>query len=149
MAVSKVRSRGRRRHGVMLVDAIVATLLLAASLSVVLSLVSRALTTQRQGERLEVAAMLLDEQLQMVVARGPDDYAQRFGLEGRCEEPFEAYSYRLGIDAGKSGEAFVVRATISWEEGGRRYAESIETLVAPRVGDEPDPDRKPQESIVR
>lgn len=133
----------------MLVDAIVATLLLAASLSVVLSLVSRALTTQRQGERLEVAAMLLDEQLQMVVARGPDDYAQRFGLEGRCEEPFEAYSYRLGIDAGKSGEAFVVRATISWEEGGRRYAESIETLVAPRVGDEPDPDRKPQESIVR
>jgi uncharacterized membrane protein len=133
----------------MLVDAIVATVLLAASLSVVLSLVSRAMTAQRQGERLEIAAMLLDEQLQMVVARGADNYAQRFGLEGRCDAPFEAYGYKLAIDSGKSGEAFVVRATILWEEGSRQYSETAETLVAPRLGEEPDPERKPQEPIVR
>jgi type II secretory pathway pseudopilin PulG len=137
------------RPSFVLADAIVATVMLGAALSVIVSLVGRALAAQRVGERLEVVAMLLDEQLQMVVARGPDNYLQRFPANGKCDIPFADYEYQLAITSNGSADAYSVKATISWREGSRLLNESVETRVAPRRGDEPDPDRKPAESVVR
>lgn len=137
------------RPSFVLADAIVATVMLGAALSVIVSLVGRALAAQRVGERLEVVAMLLDEQLQMVVARGPDDYLQRFPGNGKCDAPFADYEYQLAITSNGSADAYSVKATITWREGSRTLSESVETRIAPRRGDEPDPDRKPAESVVR
>lgn len=137
------------RPSFVLADAIVATVMLGAALSVIVSLVGRALAAQRVGERLEVVAMLLDEQLQMVVARGPDNYLQRFPANGKCDAPFADYEYQLAITSNGSADAYSVKATISWREGSRSLTESVETRIAPRRGDEPDPDRKPAESVVR
>jgi hypothetical protein len=132
-----------------LVDALVAAVLLGVSLAAVVGMVSSASTAQRRGERMEVAAMLLDEQMNMVVARGADQYAQRFGLEGRCDAPFEDYSYELEFDSRAAGEAYTVTVTVSWVDAGRRFSESVQTKVAPRLGDDPDPDRKPEETVIR
>jgi hypothetical protein len=137
-----------RARSFLLVDALVAAVMLGASLAIIMGLVSRAAKARADGERLEIAAMLLDEQLQFVLARGPDNYAQRFGLEGNCEAPFADYRYALDIGA-RSGEAYAVRATISWTQDGRTRSESIETRIAPRLGDEPDPERRPDETVVR
>lgn len=137
------------RPSFVLADAIVATVMLGAALSVIVSLVGRALAAQRVGERLEVVAMLLDEQLQMVVARGPDNYLQRFPANGKCDAPFADYEYQLAITSNGSADAYSVKATIFWREGSRSLSESVETRIAPRRGDEPDPDRKPAESVVR
>lgn len=144
------RGTGRiLRPSFVLADAIVATVMLGAALSVIVSLVGRALAAQRVGERLEVVAMLLDEQLQMIVARGPDDYLQRFPANGKCDAPFTDYEYQLAITSNGSADAYSVRATVSWREGARQLSESVETRIAPRRGDDPDPDRKPSESVVR
>jgi len=137
------------RPSFVLADAIVATVMLGASLSVIVGLVGRALSVQRQGERFETVAMLLDEQLQMVLARGPDDYLQRFPATGKCDAPFADYEYQLAITNNGSADAYSVKATISWRDSGRLQSESVETRIAPRRGDEPDPDRKPDESVVR
>lgn len=152
--VTRLRTLSPRQPRIMrpsfvLADAIVATVMLGAALSVIVSLVGRALTAQRVGERLEVVAMLLDEQLQMVLARGPDDYLQRFPASGKCDAPFGEYEYQLAITSNGSADAYSVKATISWREGARQLSESVETRIAPRRGDEPDPDRKPAESVVR
>ncbi|HYF14553.1 MAG TPA: hypothetical protein VD971_05705 [Phycisphaerales bacterium] len=139
----------RKRRCFVLVDAIVATVLLAASLLTIMAMVSRAMTSQRQGERLEVAAMLLDEQLNLVLARGPDNYARRFPIDGACPAPYQEYSYRLELSGGTGGDAYLVTATVSWSENGRRASESVQTRIAPRRGDDPDPERKPEEPVVR
>lgn len=130
-------------------DALVATVLLGLSLAVILGLVSRAVRAQAQGEKLEVAAMLLDEQLQLVVARGPDNYGQRYGLEGRCDAPYGDYGYRLDVSGGSAGEAYTVTATVTWTEDGRARSESVRTRVAPRRGEDADPDRRPPEPVDR
>jgi Tfp pilus assembly protein PilV len=139
----------RKRRCFVLVDAIVATVLLAASLLTIMAMVSRAMTSQRQGERLEVAAMLLDEQLNLVLARGPDNYARRFPIDGACPAPYQEYSYRLEFSGGTGGDAYLVTATVSWVENGRGASESVQTRIAPRRGDDPDPERKPEEPVVR
>jgi len=137
------------RRGVLLVDLVVAAVMLGVALSVMISLTGRALTAQRSGERLQVAAMLLDEQLGLVLGRGPDSYASRFDVEGPCEPPFDGYRYRLDITGGTGGEAYKVVATVAWVAGRGEESVSAETRVAPRLGEDPDPDRRPDVTVVR
>ncbi len=141
------RSPGRR--GVMLVDVIVATVMAGAALAVIIGLSSRAMTAQRQGEDLRAAAMLIDEQLNLVLARGPDDYGGRFPVEGACDAPFERFRFRLDISGGDGGEAYRVVATVTWPDAGVIRSAVVETRIAPRLGDEPDPERRPEETINR
>lgn len=148
--VSGSRRRGRvGRPSFVLADALIATVVLAGSLAVVISLAGRALSAQHQGERLQTVAMLLDEQLNMVLMRGADNYASAYAMSGLCDPPFQDYSFVLAIDGGSGGSAYEVRATISWVESGRARSETVSTLMAPRLGEEPDPERRPTQTILR
>ncbi len=138
-----------RRRGVILIDAIIGTILLGISLAAIIGLAGRAISSQITGEQLQTAAMLLDEQLNLVLARGPDDYASRYEAEGVCEEPFQNFRYRLEFAGGSGGSPYTVTATVSWTTAGRERSESVQTLMAPRLGDEPDPDRRPAETVQR
>jgi Tfp pilus assembly protein PilV len=137
------------RSGVILVDVLVATILLGVSLTVLISMTGRALNSQRQGEQLQVAAMLLDAQLNLVLSRGPDDYQSRYEVEGPCEEPYTNYQYRLDFAEGEGGDAYRVTCAVSWVDGGVTRSETIETMMSARLGDEPDPDRRPEQPAIR
>ena len=137
------------RRAIVLVDAIVASVLLGVALAVIVGMAGRSLSAQMQGEEFQTAAMLLDEQLNLVLARGPDAYSSRFDIEGECDPPFERFSYRLDIEGGSGNEPYHVTATVSWMSGGRVRSESIETYIAARLGEEPDPDRRPQQGVDR
>jgi Tfp pilus assembly protein PilV len=138
-----------RRHGVVLVDVLVATIMLGVSLTILISLTGRALSTQRQGEQLQIAAMLLDTHLNLVLARGPDDYASRYPVEGPCEEPYTSFQYRLDFEEGEGGNAYRVIASVTWVDSGITRTETVETMMSPRIGDDPDPDRRPEVPAVR
>ena len=138
-----------RRRGIILVDAIVGSILLGVSLAVIIGLAGRALSAQVQGEELQTAAMLLDEQLSLVLARGPDSYGSRFETDGACDPPFEKYRFQLEFAGGNGGDPYHVTATVSWTSGGRTQSETIETCIAARLGDEPDPDRRPTQNVDR
>ncbi len=142
-------NRAHTRRGVILVDAIVAAVLLGSALAVMIGLGGRALSSQSTGEQLQNAAMLLDEQLNLVLARGPDEYASRFPTRGQCDAPFQNFEYTLEFSGGQSGDPFRVVATVSWKAGGKTRSESVETMIAPRLGEEPDPERKPGEAVNR
>lgn len=159
------RTRGTARRGMMLVDILVAVIMLGTSLAILIGMTARALRAQRTGETLANVAMLLDEQLHLILARGPDEYASRFPLEGPCEAPFESFRYKISFnnsdpaiaEAGGSttssssstGGTYAVSVTISWNDGGFIRTESVQTRIAPRLGDEPDPDRRPPETVDR
>jgi Tfp pilus assembly protein PilV len=133
----------------MLADIIVAVVLLGVALAVMVGMTGRAISAQNAGEQFQTAAMLIDEQLNLVLARGPDSYASRFPVEGPCDPPFDNFRYKLEITGGDSGDAYAVSATVSWVTGGRPQSATVQTRIAPRRGDEPDPDRKPQETVDR
>lgn len=137
------------RRGVILIDAIVGSVLLAIALSVVLGLAARALRSQAQGDRLTEVATLLDEQLNLILMRGPDNYRRRFETRGTCDEPFEAYRFELEFSGGTGGDPYEVTATVLWDTPTGERSASIQTSMAPRLGDEPDPIRTPIEPVSR
>jgi len=134
-----------RRRGVALIDAIVAAVSLGVALSAIIGLGNQAIGSQQLGEQLQTAANLADEQLNLVLAVGPEDFGKKFSLTGVCEEPFEKFSYKVEITGGVGGSPFRVTATIFFESGGRDRSISIDTQIAPRLGDDPDPVRQPTE----
>ncbi len=138
-----------QRTGVMLVDVLVSVVLLGAALAVLLGMAGRALIAQKNGEQLQIAAMLLDEQLQLIIARGPDNYTKEFPMEGACDTPYESFRYELDISGGSGGGAYEITATITWFASGRLQSETVQTRIAPRLGEEPDPVRTPQETVDR
>jgi Tfp pilus assembly protein PilV len=148
MVSLRATPRVRRRRAVALLDALVASIILGLALAAILSMSSQALSSQASGEQIATAAMLADEQLNFVVARGADDYAKRFPVEGACDEPFGQYRYKLEF-AGGDGAAYQVRATVFYTVGAREQSLTIETAIAPRPGDDPDPDRRPAQPVER
>lgn len=137
------------RRGFSLVEAVVAAAVLGVALVVVIGLTGDAVSAQSRAERLETAARLADEQLNLVLALGPEGYEAQFPASGRCDPPFEDFAYDVALVPGAGGEAYRVRATITWPDGARSRQLTLETRVAPRLGEDPDPERKPQETLSR
>ncbi|MFU8829007.1 MAG: hypothetical protein ACNA8P_06170 [Phycisphaerales bacterium] len=104
---------------------------------------------QRDGERLQDAAMLADELLEQVLAVGPDQFRRVFGMRGECEPPFDMYSYEMEIRSVGSGDPYSVAVTVFWDDLGQSRNLRFQTLVAPRIGDNPDPIRTPQSAMER
>ena len=132
-----------------LVDAIIGAVLLGGTLAAILTIAGRAVRAQGEGQRIATAAALIDEQLNLVLARGADNYGARFDTEGACDPPFEEYSYEIELEGGQSGDPYDVLVTVRWLYAGRVRSAQVATQIAPREGDEPDPERTPAEPVER
>lgn len=137
------------RRAFALIEVIVASVILGIAVSSMLGLLARAVSSQSDGERIETAARLADERLNLVLALGAEKYPSVFPLAGPCDAPFDAYRYEVTLQAASGGLPYRVRAEVSWNTAGRARSVTLETLIAPRVGEEPDPDRKPEETLSR
>jgi type II secretory pathway pseudopilin PulG len=141
--------RRAQQHGFLLMDAIVATVILGIALSVILGLGSLAISSQSRGEQEQIAAMILDEQLELVLAVGPEQYEAVFESQGPAAAPFQNYIYDIEIETLGGRDPYRITATVTWQHAGRERSLSTQTLIAPRIGEDPDPDRRPQESLGR
>jgi uncharacterized membrane protein YgcG len=129
-------------------DAVIAGILLSIGLVTVLSVGGQAMTMQRRGEVDVRAAAALDELLSGVLTEGPEDYEKLHPLSGSFEvdSPYQDFQFTLEIERGGSGVPARVLARVK-HEGGREY--SVETSIAEKRGEEPDPVRTPSEPLDR
>jgi Tfp pilus assembly protein PilV len=143
-----VRPAGHR--GFLLVDVIVGTVLLGIALGGILAVSTRALAMQREAADLRQAGMVADEVMSTIHAYGTEEYTQVLRARGRASEPFERFEYEVSVDTGGSGEADAVNIRVRWQSAtGQPRSFVLDALIAPRLGDEPDPNRQPPESIDR
>ncbi len=136
------------RRGVILMDVILAGVMLGVGLAVMLSLASRTVVTQADGQRQVVAAWLTDELLSMVLVEGPIVYPQLYPTDGRFDPPFEDYEYELDIEDIGLREPLRVTATVRWARGRDLRQVNAQTYIAQRRGD-PLETRAPLEPIDR
>ncbi len=129
-------------------DAVIGGVLLAIGMVAILSVGGQALTLQRRGEIDVRAAAAMDELLSMVLTEGPVDFEDLHPSNGRFESdsPYEGFEYAIVIAQGGSGIPANVKLTLK-HDSGRSY--SIETRIAEKRGEEPDPVREPAEPIDR
>ncbi len=139
---------GLRRRGFALLDVIVGGVMLGIGLSVVLSVTSRSLATQSDGEKRLVASWLADGLLAMVLVEGPVEYPKHYHPRGEFAPPFDGFEFEIDIEDIGPSEPFRVTATVRWP-GWRSYREvTAQTLIAQRLGDSFQP-RAPAEPVDR
>lgn len=142
-------SSDRHRRGIALLDVIIGSVMLGVGLAVVISLASRSLAMQADGERRLVAGWLADELLTMVLVEGPREYERQYDTTGRFYPPFENYYYEVEIREVGTDMPFRVTATVGWytsTHDGEYVA--IQTYIAERRGD-PEQPREPKEIVDR
>lgn len=145
--VARIRRRARSRRGIALIDAIIGGVILGIGLSVMLTVTSRSLRMQADGEKRVTASWLADELLTMVLVEGPDNYPKRNDTSGRFTEPFDQFGFEVDIEYLGRGLPYRVNAVVSWSD---RPADAVrvESLIALRAG-EPEQLREPFEPVDR
>jgi general secretion pathway protein I len=150
-AASQLRvgaTRHARTRGFSLVDVMIGSVMLAIGLAVIISLNSRSLANQVEGERQLTASWLADELLSMVMVDGPVDFPKLNDVSGQFEEPFEDFRYDVDIEDKGISEPFLVTALVKWDGAGGERKVQVQTLIAERGG-EPGEPRAPAEMIDR
>ena len=134
------------RRGFALIDVIIAGVILAIGLTTLFSITARSLKLQKEGEVQVVAASLLDTLLGTVLTEGPLDFPKLHPTNGRFDPPFDDFEFMVRLDDPGEGAAVKVLATV-YHSTGQEY--SCETLVAMKLGEDPNPVREPEEPLDR
>ncbi len=134
------------RRGWALLDVIVGGTILGIGLAAIISLAERSLAMQQRAEREVVAATLLDGLLNEVLSVGPVDWQTTRASDGHFDVPFERWSWRVDVTKQGLGDPYRVVATVLDD---REHAYVIDTLMAPRLTDDEEPDRAPTTPIDR
>ncbi len=146
--VSRAHTSPRsRQRGFALIDVIIGGILLAIGLTAILSIGARSMNMHQRGERETVAAALIDEQLSMVLADGPKDFPNIHPMSGACDAPFGDFEFRIEIESGGSGVPYKVAVIVT--HVAKQESWTVETLIAGKSGEEPDPERSPPEPLDR
>ena len=129
-------------------DAVIGGVLLSIGMVAVLSVGGQAMTMQRRGEVDVRAASAMDEILSGILTEGPVDYPDIHPMNGAFEfgSPYEDFQFSIEIEPSGAGIPALVRVTLVHETG-REYV--METMIAEKRGEEPDPIRVPLEPIDR
>ncbi len=147
-SISRRTRRSNRRSGFALVDVIIGGVLLSIGLAAIISLATRALKSQTDGEKQMVAAWLCDELLSLVVVDGPMNYSRIHDTSGQFDFPFQEFFFEVEIEEQGVDHPYVVTATVSWLAGrGSRFVQ-VQSLIAERKED-PNEIRAPPEPIDR
>jgi len=150
LRVAHRRSTPQRRRGIALADAIVGGIILGIALTAIISVATRSLDMQADGEKRLTASWLADELLSMVLVEQPDEYPLMYDTEGRFAPPFDAFTYDVDIEELGRGLPYHVSVEVHWS-GRSRDAVRVESYIALRVlrQDEPEPLREPFEPVDR
>lgn len=134
------------RRAFALIEVVIAGVILAVGLAGIINVSMRSMEMQRRGEAEVVAATLIDGLLAQVLVDGVIEYPKLNATTGRMDPPFEAWEFEVMIEPEGLGDPYTVTATVRDPRG---QAYSVETRIAPRMGEEPSPDRRPPEPFDR
>ena len=134
--------------GFALMDVLIGGVMLGIGLAVTLSIASRSITAQSNGEKQMTAAWLLDELLSMVLVEGPVEYSHVQATSGKFDPPFDLFEFDVNLEDLGVGQPFLVTATVRWPQGHSTRQVQAQTYIALR-NDEPYEDRIPLEPIDR
>ena len=140
--------RRRSRRGFALMDVLVGGVMLGIGLAVTLSIASRSISAQSNGEKQMTAAWLLDELLSMVLVEGPVEFSHVQATSGTFDPPFDLFEYDVNLEDLGIGQPFLITATVRWAQGHSTRQVQAQTYIAVR-NDQPYEDRIPIEPIDR
>ena len=118
-----------RNYGFTLIEALVASLILAIAAVVVCGLCSRCMVNNKRGLEYEQACRLLDEVLDKSATIWLDKLITSENFSGDFSERYPDYQYQIESELTDDPHLHLVTATVSWQVLDNRYQVSTSTLI--------------------
>ena len=124
-----MRSRGTKYGGFNLVEALVATMILSASVLTLGAIGTNALSSTRLHRHYETAAALIDRQLSLIDYLGIDQFIEAGQTEGIIEEFEPGYQWSVTTEYQGTDDLYLVAITMTWLEGKRPHSVVVHTML--------------------
>jgi prepilin-type N-terminal cleavage/methylation domain-containing protein len=118
----------KSKKGFSLVETLVASVILSGAVLTIGAVSTVAVRGTRLNRRYEIAASLLDKQLNIIDYMGIDEFIDIGQMEGVCEG-HEDYRWEVVTEYQDIDSLYLVTITVSWVEGSHPYSISVDTML--------------------
>jgi len=119
----------RRQNGFNLVETMVASVILSGAVLTVGAISTNALTDTRLNQHYEVAASVIERQLNLIDYMGIDEFIETGQTEGMYEEAEPGYHWQVTTEYQGSDNLYLVTITATWLDGKRPHSLTVETML--------------------
>ncbi|MBN1806787.1 MAG: prepilin-type N-terminal cleavage/methylation domain-containing protein [Sedimentisphaerales bacterium] len=119
----------KNKKGFSLVETLVASVILSGAVLTIGAISTVAVSGTRINRRYEVAASLLDKQLNMIDYMGIDEFIESGHTEGIFEGYEPAYRWEVVTKYQDIDSLYLVTITVRWVDGNRPYRISVDTML--------------------
>ena len=119
----------RNKKGFSLIETLVASAILSGAVITIGAISTMSVSGTRLNRRYEMAASLLDKQLNMIDYIGIDEFIDIGQMEGEFEGYEPAYRWEVVTEYQDIDSLYLVTITVSWVDGNRPYSISANTML--------------------
>jgi hypothetical protein len=124
-----LRALGAKRTGFNLVETLVASAILSASVLALGAISTNALTDTSLNRHYEVAAAVIEKQLSMIDYTGIDQFVKADQTEGIVEEFEPGYRWEVSTQYRNVDNLYLVTIKVTWTERNRPYSVTAQTML--------------------
>jgi prepilin-type N-terminal cleavage/methylation domain-containing protein len=119
----------KNKRGFSLIETLVASAILSGAVITIGAISTMSVSGTRLNRRYEMAASLLDKQLNMIDYIGIDEFIDIGQMEGDFEGFEPAYQWEVVTEYQDIDSLYLVTITVSWVDGNRPYSISADTML--------------------
>jgi len=121
--------RIKNRRGFSLVETIVASAILSATVLVIIAASTMAISTTQTNRNYEKAASLIEKQFSLIDFIGIDDFIDGGILEGEAAESEPVFHWAVETEYQEIDSLYQVRMTVTWVDRKRVYSLAVDTML--------------------
>jgi prepilin-type N-terminal cleavage/methylation domain-containing protein len=118
----------KNKKGFSLIETLVASVILSGAVLTVGAISTVAVRGTRLNRQYEVAASLLDRQLNMIDYYGIDEFIDLGQMEGGFEG-YPDYQWEVTTEYQDIDSLYLVTITVRWVDGNHPYSMSVDTML--------------------
>ncbi|NQV31916.1 MAG: hypothetical protein HQ515_04435 [Phycisphaeraceae bacterium] len=119
--------RDKNRHGLSLVETLVAGVILSATVVTVSALSTRSMSGAVKNRAYEKAASLIDRQITFIDTLGIDAFVEAGQTQGEFGQTAPGYTWKASYELLGVDNLYEVTLTVSWQEGVGKKSQSVVT----------------------
>ena len=118
-----------KTKGFTLVEVVASSIILCGAVMIIGAIGTQALTGTHLNRRYEMAASIVDKQLNLIDYIGIDEIVEMGQSEGENDDSGYVYNWKIETEYQEIDSLYLVTLTVSWVDRNRPYSISVDTML--------------------